>query len=354
LDSRIRREELGIWFFAFGYFATYVPYSALDKALAEGLLPGMRGGVSGFELLPCTVLATLAGMLAFLAVTGWWRLSAVTSIAGLPVHLPTRWTFLSGLCTAAIIMTTTLAYTFPGVSIVFMMLLMRGGVLVIAPLVDALAGRTVRWYSWTALGLALAALVVAFSERMSFQLGLAAGINVGAYLLAYFIRLRFMSRLAKSDRPEQMKRYFAEEQMVATPALLAMLGLLALWDAGPVTGAIRDGFTSFFQRGVTLPAIAIGLFSLGTGIFGGLILLDRRENTFCVPVNRASSILAGVGATLALHWLFGLRMPTAHEWTGAGLIVAAILVLSLPGMGLGADVLGRSWRWIQAGRPSGT
>lgn len=330
MDARLRRQDLGIWFFAFGYFATYVPYSALDKALAEGLLPGMRGGISGFELLPCTVLATLVGMLAFLWTTGWWRLTGTKAILGLNLHLPTPWTFLSGLCTAAIIMTTTLAYTFPGVSIVFMMLLMRGGVLVIAPLVDALAGRRVRWYSWTALGLALAALLVAFAERLSFQLGLAAGLNVGVYLLAYFVRLRFMSRLAKSDRPDEMKRYFAEEQMVATPALMLMLGLLALWDAGPVTGAVRDGFTSFFQRGVTLPAIAVGLCSLGTGIFGGLILLDRRENTFCVPVNRASSILAGIAASLLLHGLVGLRLPSVHQWAGAGLIVAAILVLSLP------------------------
>lgn len=330
MDARLRRQDLGIWFFAFGYFATYVPYSALDKALAEGLLPGMRGGVSGFELLPCTVLATLVGMLVFLWITGWWRLTGTKAVLGLTLHLPTPWTFLSGLCTAAIIMTTTLAYTFPGVSIVFMMLLMRGGVLVIAPLVDAATGRSVRWYSWTALALALGALLVAFAERLSFRLGLAAGLNVGFYLLAYFVRLRFMSRLAKSDRPEEMKRYFAEEQMVATPALVLMLGLLALWDAGPVTGAVRAGFTSFFERGVTLPAIAVGLCSLGTGIFGGLILLDRRENTFCVPVNRASSILAGIAASLLLHGLAGLRLPSAHQWAGAGLIVAAILVLSLP------------------------
>lgn len=331
MPSDSRRQELAIWFFAFGYFATYVPYSALDKALAEGLLPGMGGGVSGFELLPCSVLATLAGMLAFLGLSGWWRYATPSRVPGMDLYLPSRWTFLSGLCTAAIIMTTTLAYTFSGVSIVFMMLLMRGGVLVIAPLVDALTGRAVQARSWIALGLALAALVVAFSERMAFHLSLAAGINVGAYLLSYFVRLRFMGRLAKSDRPEDTKRYFAEEQMVATPALILVLGALALWNAGPVTGALHAGFTSFFQRGITLPVIAVGLFSLGTGIFGGLILLDKRETTFCVPVNRASSVLAGVGATLSLHWAFGLRLPSAYEWVGAALIVAAILVLSLPG-----------------------
>ncbi len=325
-------KELSIWFFAFGYFATYAPYSALDKALAEGLMTGTKAHIPGFELLPPTVLATLAGMLIFLGLTGWWKFSEKQTVLGLGIHLPTRWTFLSGLCTAAIIMTTTLAYTFQGVSIVFMMLLMRGGVLVIAPMVDAISGRKVRWFSWMALALALSALLVAFSERMSFRLTLIAGLDVGAYLLSYFIRLRFMSHLAKSDSPEATKRYFAEEQMVATPALILFLALLALWGGSPAALQVRAGFTTFFDRGVTLAAGAVGLLSLGTGIFGGLILLDRRENTFCVPVNRASSVLAGVVATLGLHLAFGSRMPSTHEWTGASLIVGAILVLSLPGV----------------------
>ncbi len=45
---------------------------------------------------------------------------------------------LSGLGTAIIIGTTTLAFTFTGVSILFALLLMRGGVLIIAPTVDLL------------------------------------------------------------------------------------------------------------------------------------------------------------------------------------------------------------------------
>ena len=323
-------KEFSIWIFAFGYFATYAPYSALDKALAEGHLTGAR--IPGFELLPPTVLATLVGTMAFLAATGWWRLSNVHRVAGIPVHLPTRWTFLSGLCTAAIIMTTTLAYTFQGVSIVFMMLLMRGGVLVIAPLVDALSGRLVRWFSWTALALALAALLVAFAERMSFQLSLLAGLDVGAYLLSYFVRLRFMSRLAKSDSSAATQRYFAEEQMVATPALILALALVAWWGGGEAALQVRAGFTTFFHRGVTLVAFGVGILSLGTGIFGALILLDKRENTFCVPVTRASSVLAGLVATLALHFAFGARMPSVHEWAGAFLLIGAILVLSLPGV----------------------
>ncbi|MBI4911666.1 MAG: hypothetical protein HY823_02915 [Acidobacteria bacterium] len=329
MNASSRRWDLAIWFFAFGYFATYAPYSALDKALAEGHWPGMQGPISGFALLPGSVLATFAGMLAFLGLSGWWRLAGTRRVLGVGVHLPGPWTFLSGACTAAIIMTTTLAYTFQGVSIVFMMLLMRGGVLVIAPLVDAFAGRRVRWFSWTALGLALAALLAAFAERMSFRISPGAALDVGAYLLAYFVRLRFMSRLAKSDDPGTTKRYFAEEQMVATPLLLLALGLLALWNGGPAAAKVREGFL-LLGGPLKWPAFAVGLLSLGTGIFGGLILLDRRENSFCVPVNRASSVLAGVAATLALHLLAGQRLPSPFEWAGAALLVTAILVLSLP------------------------
>ena len=48
---------------------------------------------------------------------------------------------ISGVATAVIIGTTTLNYTFVGISILFALLLMRGGVLILAPVVDTLLGR---------------------------------------------------------------------------------------------------------------------------------------------------------------------------------------------------------------------
>src|SRR5207253_118026 len=77
-------------------------------------------------------------------------------------------------------------------------------------------------------------------------------------------------------------------------------------------------------------AILVGILSQGTGIFGGLILLDKRENTYCVPVNRASSILAGVVAAFALWATLDQKPPPASELLGAGLIITAILFLTLP------------------------
>ena len=325
-----KRSDYAIWGFAFGYFACYVPYSALTKALSEGSLSGMSAGISGYELLPVTAFASMLGMFAFLTLMRWWRFAGRRELFGRSVPAPSRWTFLSGLCTAAIIVTTTLAYTFSGISIVFMMLLMRGGVLVIAPIVDFASGRRVRWVSWIALALSLGAVLVAFfgKSESSLAMTVVAAVDVTVYLASYFVRLRFMSRLAKSDDPNATKRYFVEEQMTATPAVVLALATLALIGQGEVMLDIRRGFSSFFASGRVPEAVLIGLLSQGTGIFGGLILLDRRENSFCVPVNRASSILAGVAASYSLHFLLRAPAPGAVELAGATLVVLAILVLS--------------------------
>jgi uncharacterized membrane protein YdcZ (DUF606 family) len=273
-------------------------------------------------------------MFAFITLMGWWKHAGRISIAGKSLPCPTRWTFLSGLCTSAIIATTTLAYTFDGISIVFMMLLLRGGVLILAPIIDGLSGRRVRWFSLIGLLLSLSALLVAFLEDKDQGFGLTglAILDVAIYLLSYFIRLQFMSRLAKSDDADQRTRYFVEEQMVGTPALMIFLGACALFDYWDFTHLVRAGFTSFFSRAPSIVAtgIVIGVCSQGTGIFGGLILLDKRENTYCVPVNRCSSILAGVCASYLGLALFDGRPPSSYELAGAGLIIAAIIVLTLP------------------------
>lgn len=319
-----------IWWFAFGYAACYAPYSALTKALTGGLLPKMERGLTGFELLPATVITSVVGMFTFLTLARWWRFASHGRLFGVSLPRPTRYTFLSGLCTAAIIGTTTLAYTFDGVSIVFVMLLMRGGVLILAPIVDALSRRKTRWFSWVGLGLSLAALVLAFSEEGGYDITLVCAIDVAVYLVSYFVRFRFMSRLAKSEDPAVNKRYFVEEQMVASPALLITLGVVAWTGASETALAVRAGFTTFFSRPIVAEALLVGLLSQGTGIFGSLVYLDKRENTFSVPVNRSSSILAGVLASYALTWFLGGAPPSWHQLGGAGLIVAAILFLSIP------------------------
>ncbi len=315
-----------IWVWAAGYFACYAPYSALTKALSSGREG--QAALDGVTLLPLSTLASLLGMAAFMLATGWWRSASRRAVLGVELPVPTRWTLLSGLATAAIIGTTTLAYTFKDTSIVFMMLLMRGGVLILAPLVDALARRHVRWTSWVALGLSIAAVVVATLRREALWVSAAALADAGIYLASYFVRLRFMSRLAKGE-PGANRRYFVEEQLVAAPAIFVTLALVALFVPGDLADQLRRGFTGLTasQAGLTL---LVGLLSQGTGVFGALILLDARENSFCVPVNRASSVLAGVLATVLLGAVgFNARLGGA-ELAGAGLVLLAIAVLALP------------------------
>jgi hypothetical protein len=324
-----RRQLPSIWWWAFGYFATYVPYAAMTKAITSEppLVDTGGAAVGGLELLPPSVMATVLTSITFLIATGWWRYAGRRQLGRFSIPFPDRLTFLSGLCSAGIIGTTTLAYTYKE-GIVVAQLLLRGGVLMLAPVVDLIARRRVKWFSWLGLALSLVGVLLPFVVDPSFSISRGLAIDVAIYLGCYFVRLQLMSRRAKSDAPDANLRYFAEEQLVSSPALL--VGLVIACLAGHAE--IGAGFSSFFHRPVWLVGLAIGVMSQGTGIFGGLILLDKRENTFCVPVNRASSMLAGVVGTFALVALLGARPPHWPELVGAGFIIGAIAALALPPM----------------------
>ena len=324
-----KRGSLAIWGFAFGYFAFYVPYSSTAKALSKGLFNHMDSGIRGFSILPLSVMASVIMMIAFLFLTGWWKDATRTKVFGLSIPHPTRYTFASGVCTSMIIATTTLAYTFDGVSIVFVMLLLRGGVLIIAPVVDRLSQRTTHWYSWLGLGFSFLALIIAFSERGGYEITLLCAIDVSIYLLSYFIRLRFMSHRAKSSDPATNRRYFVEEQFVAGPFLVLLLAAFAFIGEGAIVEQVRWGFTQVWDSNVVGYVALVGVLSQGTGICGTLIFLDKRENTYCVPVNRCSSILAGLCASYLLYGLFGLPEPSAYKLAGAVCILMAILCLTV-------------------------
>ena len=326
-----RLAEFSIWGFALGYFASYVPYSYLVKVLSEGALPSLDGrSLQGMTLLPISVAASAAGMLVFITAMRWWKYAHRWQVLGRDLPRPSRWTFLSGLCTALVIGTTTLSYTFEGISIVLAMLLMRGGLLIMAPIVDAVSRRRVQWYSWAALSCAMLALLVGLFDTTTYSISFLAGLNIAVYLAVYFWRLRFMSRLAKSTAVEANRRFFVEEQMIAAPLLLLVLGLIALLGGGRgVPGMLQEGFTAYWGAPFLGSIILLGLFSQGTGIFGSLVFLDRRENSFCVPVNRSSSVLAGIVATLWLAQSTG-KLPSTAQFVGAGIIIVAIMFLSIP------------------------
>ncbi|MCK5520698.1 MAG: hypothetical protein KAI81_06270 [Candidatus Marinimicrobia bacterium] len=327
---REKLAEYSIWAFAFGYFASYVPYSFLAKVMSKGLLPSLNGkGLAGFSILPVTALATMLAMIVVISSLGWWKYATHSKIGNFTVPHPTRWTFLSGVSTALIIGTTTLAYTFDGLSIVFAMVLMRGGVLIIAPIIDKMTGRSVRWFAYAGMVFSLSALLVSLMDTSSYNVPFLAGVIIAIYIASYFVRFQFMSRLAKSENADLNKKYFVEEQMTATPVFVLLLIIFSFFQNG-IGESVRYGFTAHWDQSYLWILILIGIFSQGTGVFGTLILLDKNENTYCIPINRSSSILAGVIASSSLAFFFGTKLPATSQLMGAGLIIAAILFLTIP------------------------
>lgn len=322
-----RTYSLGIWALGLGYYVFYTPYSGLTKALSNGLLPGVAR-VPGTVLLPASAMATVVCMLGFITVMKWWKYAGRRKFFGISIPFPRRLTFLSGICMATIMGTTTLAFAFGGISIVLVLVLLRGGVLIMAPVVDAIFSRRVRWFSWAAMLISLLAVAVVLSDAGNYKLSFAAMVDVAAYLTAYFFKFQFMTKLAKSHDSDASRRYFVEEQMVASPLLVLALGAMAVIGFGNEMLGFRLGFTTFLGTKAVGFALLIGLFYAALCICTTFIFLDRRENTFCVPMHCGSSMLSGFTATYALTFLFNQSPPSGSQLLSAGLIVIALGFLS--------------------------
>lgn len=323
-----RRHNLQIWALGLGYYVFYTPYSGLTKALSNGLFASTNGPIKGPVLLPISAIATLIAMLGFITAMRWWKYAGRREFYGFKVPFPRRLTFLSGVCLATIMATTTLAFSFAGLSIVLVLVLLRGGTLIIAPIVDHIVGRRVRWFSWTAMLISLAAVLVVLSDASSYTLTMVVVIDITAYLAAYFFKLQFMTRLAKSGEREATLRYFVEEQMVASPLLVVALIVLALVGAGDVMLGFREGLTTFITTPGAFFAALVGVFYAALCICTTLIFLDRRENTFCMPMHCGSSMLSGFTATAILAFFYNQGSPSAAQSVSAGFIVVALGFLS--------------------------
>src|SRR5580698_5774291 len=147
----VHQMRMPIQLLALLYFLAYIPYAVITRWFATIPYPPLGRALTGLEILPAATL--LSGVFTFLFawLSGWWRRAHRLDFNGLSLPVPTRWTALSGIGTAMLLFTVPLSFTFKGVSIPFMQLLMRGDVLIIAPLVDLISGRRVRWFSWLAL-----------------------------------------------------------------------------------------------------------------------------------------------------------------------------------------------------------
>ena len=316
---------------AVGYFVAYIPFALLTKALSSGLLPGMDENVGGLELLPMASVGVLIGAAVYLTANGWWRYIGVRQVRGRRRRRPARQMMVAGAFMAAIIATTILNYTFAGVSILFMILMMRAGTLILSPLVDTVRRRRIRAYSWVAVGLSLVAVGVAVTGVDAYALTLGAVLSLLGYLGGYVGRFEAMSREAKTGDAQIDRRYFAEEQISSAVILFVTIAALAVIGAGSGLAALRDGFSpDFVFSGAGGVALLIGLCYSVLYVFGTLIYLDPREYAWAVPVNRCASVLSVFVASYALAWLFDIEPPTTTTLVATGFVLAAIAALSYP------------------------
>src|SRR6185369_8756302 len=121
--TKKRRYGLTIWALGLGYYISYTPYSGLTKGLSGGLLTAAP--VAGPVLLPISAIATVIGMLGFITAMGWWKYAGRREFFGVQLPFPRLLTFLSGVCLATIMGTTTLAFSIAGLSIVLVLVLLR-------------------------------------------------------------------------------------------------------------------------------------------------------------------------------------------------------------------------------------
>ncbi|MEO6184763.1 MAG: hypothetical protein ABIP38_00375, partial [Steroidobacteraceae bacterium] len=120
-----------------------------------------------------------------------------------------------------------------------------------------------------------------------------------------------------------------EEKLIALPMSIVALAAVSWVGFGAQSDELAWGFTRAWGDRV-FPLLAGGGFTLTIiSVFAAIILLSPRENSYCVPLERSSSLLAGLAAAFVLHWIWGQPSPTHTELGGAALLLAAILLLTL-------------------------
>jgi protein-tyrosine-phosphatase len=110
--------------------------------------------------------------------------------------------------------------------------------------------------------------------------------------------------------------------------LVLTLIALAFIGAGDVLLGFRTGLTTFLTSPAAIYALLVGIFYAALCICTTLIFLDRRENTFCMPMHCGSSMLAGFTASVILALLYNQSLPTAAQNVSSGLLIVALGFLS--------------------------
>jgi hypothetical protein len=257
-------------------------------------------------------------------------------------------------------------YTLP-ISVMVAMVIMRGSIIVISRLVDAvqirqgiLKKRVYGEENWAVVFALLAVAtnvvlipLVGFLDSRGLPASASLGLSsasmkghfdflhnaqamtiMGLYVMAYMIRIYIMNYY-KNTRPAGQRLdnrgFFAFEQIAASVTMAVLVGffLVAPGWLGRADHRIAD-----FQGAVTKPDAAAVLSGIPFGIVAFfsvfLFMFEGRTATFAGLVNRLTSLLAGTAATLLIFWIWHAafpkvaRFPSAQDWFSVVFILVAV------------------------------
>jgi len=216
---------------------------------------------------------------------------------------------LGGLCCGTINVTTNSSYMLHGASLVTMLLLMRGGMMMMGPPADAVSGRQISRGTWAAFCVALGA----------FACGLAGAGGVPA--LGFGILILYLAAYATNfslfGKKQGDFEWLCSTQLVACGSQLIVSTLMSTFTS-------HMDFTSFGDS-VMLQAFLVGAMAQLTGIFGPMILMaPDTEQTFSAALNRSGAMISGVTASVMLG------APLSFlQMSGVALFISAIVLLFL-------------------------
>ncbi len=328
-------------------------------------------GLNGMEFVFYSTLGGSSIALSISLALRWYRFKSSyrATFMGRDVPREAFYIIPSGVLTAVIIATTTLMYSFEGLSIMVAMIIMRASVIITSRIVDGIQSmqgllkRKVYWQENVGVVLAIVAAsvpvfwpeiqrmyqsdtagTVDMSAQFAFLHNTAALVTFGSYITVYAIRIYLMNYF-RNTRPKGMpqdnKGFFALEQLSASGTLFLTTVIIMLasglgWNPPQVqyfTGAVRDFFTAGQSTGmhaswVPYGATVAGMFFGGAAFFSVFLFLFKGRNaTFSGLVNRLTSVVAGVAVTLFMWAAWGRRFPSHSEWVALALIIAAVVML---------------------------
>lgn len=334
-----------------GYFFFYIIFGVAVKYFTDFLVNRI-GTPDTFRMLQVQmnmeflIYSTIGGNLLALSIVfifRWYKLKSNYSITVLGIKMPVEFLYIipSGICTAVIIPTTTLMFTLP-ISVMVAMVIMRGSIIVISRVIDAIQikQKLLKKKVYLQEELAVLFAILAVSVHLFYDRGAGfdflgytpAVIILGSYLVAYSIRLYIMNYF-KNTRgkgiPQDNKGFFAIEQISAGITVLVV---------GYILFSIKDSSITqivLFQEGLKTPSQYWSWEIVAGTTFGALaffsvflFMFKGRTATFAALVNRLTSLIAGTASTLAFYYLFGGKFPKTSDWISLGFILIAIAFLS--------------------------